>query len=333
MPVFLHPEALFLLLLIPGLYLLRRTGVFKQPAFPLILSDWGGDSFSWKQPLLRCASVLSSGLFTVGFLCLVVALGDPVFIKQERVYTSRGTDILFVIDTSPSMMARDIAGMSRLEAAKQAVHLLVPDADGSGFGLVALASEAALTVPPTTDRDAFFSQLDGLTPGTLGDGTALGAGLTTAAYHLAASAAPKKCIVLITDGENNAGAVHPATAARLAAENGITIYVLGIGTSGSVPIEYVDPVSGKVYTGYLDSHFDTSGLEEIAEIGGGQYFGVETAADLSAALSVAASREQTVQTFYMKSTKESCYDTILLVGVICFAAAWIFRRLYLGELF
>lgn len=330
MPVFQQPLAFLLILLIPLLFLFRKLGIFSSPSFPLILKDWQGNGFKWKAPVRKIASFLSGLLFTLGFVSLVLALGNPVFLYQEKIYTSRGTDIVFVLDTSPSMMARDIAGVSRLDAARQAIGILVPQTEGTGYGLVAMASEAALVVPPTADRDVFFARLASLESGGLGDGTALGAGLSTAVYHLAGAKAPKKCIVLITDGENNSGAIHPETAAQLAKDNDISLYVLGLGTRGSVPLEYVDPATGKVYSGYLDSHFDSSALERMAILGGGRYFGVESSGSLADALATVARQEQTVMSFFLKTREEELYHIFLFAGAIFFCGAWILRRWYLG---
>ena len=330
MPVFQQPWAFLLLLCIPVLYLFRKLGIFSAPSFPLILKDWQGEAFEWKSPVRKFASILSTVIFTLGFLCLVVVLAAPVRLQQEKIYTSRGTDIVFVLDTSPSMMARDIAGMSRLDAARQAIVSLVPQTEGTGYGLVAMASEAALVVPPTMDRNEFFVRLATLESGGLGDGTALGSGLSTAVYHLSGAAAPKKCIVLITDGENNSGAIHPETAAQLAKDNNITLYVLGLGTRGTVPLEYVDPVTGKVYSGYIDSQFDSQSLEQIAAIGGGRYFGVESSGTLAEALATIASGEQTVMSFYLKTKEDALYHYFLLISAVSFILSWMIRRWYLG---
>lgn len=330
MPVFQQPWAFLLILLIPALFILRKLKVFSVPAFPLILKDWQGDAFVWKAPVRKFATVFSGFIFTAGFVCLVVGLAQPVRLQQEKIYTSRGADIVFVLDTSPSMMARDIAGMSRLDAARQAIASLVPQTQGTGYGLVAMASEAALVVPPTMDREEFFTRLAALESGGLGDGTALGAGLSTAVYHLSGAAAPKKCIVLITDGENNGGAIHPDTAAQLAKDNGITLYVLGLGTRGTVPLEYVDPGTGKVYSGYIDSQFDSLSLEQMAARGGGRYFGVESSGELAEALAAVASREQTAMSFYLKTKEDSLYHYFLFASAVSFAVAWLVRRWYLG---
>lgn len=329
--IFQHPYAFLLLLAIPLFFLLRKLGIFSKPAFPVTMADWKGQAFEWKRSMERAAAALSAGLFIAGYICLVVALANPIVVHQEKIYTSRGTDILFVIDTSPSMSAQDIAGTSRLEAAKQAVRRMVPEAAGCYFGLVAMGSDSALVVPPTTDHAVFFDRLDSLSAGTFGDGTAIGEGVSTAVYHLVASAAPKKCIVLVTDGENNAGKIHPETAAHLAKEHKITLYALGIGTRGSVPIEYVDPVTGAVYTGFLDSQFDSSSLEKIAMEADGKYFGVESSGALYSALQTITNREQTVQSFYLKTVEESFYDTMLGVTLVAFALAWLLRRIYMGE--
>ena len=250
MPDFQNPAAFLLLLLIPVLYLLRYAGFFSRMSFLITLSDWNGKYFPWEKKPRNFASMFSRICGCIGFVVTVIALADPVLYRQERVYTSRGTDVMFVIDVSPSMAAKDIGGISRLEAAKHAVTELVNDNIGATFGVVAMGEEASIVIPPTVDKKIFHERLSALSLGNLGDGTAIGTGLATAVFHMASSGAPKKCIVLVTDGENNAGAIHPETAAELAAKNNIIVYTLGVGTTGSVPIEYIDPVTNERYTPY-----------------------------------------------------------------------------------
>jgi|WetSurMetagenome_2_1015567.scaffolds.fasta_scaffold17343_2 Ca-activated chloride channel homolog len=332
MPDFQNPAAFFLLLLIPLLFILRSTGVFTRVSFPVTLSDWNGSSFTWNKNLRRFASVLSVIFASAGFIAAVTAFADPVVSHQEKVYTSRGADILFVLDTSPSMAARDIDGKSRLDAAKQAIRVLAVQNSGVSFGIVAMASEAAVSVPPTADHSAFLKELDGLTVGMLGDGSALGTGLSTAVYHLITSSAPVKCIVLITDGENNAGSIHPDTAAGLAAKNGILLYTLAIGTHGTVPLNYVDPKTGKVYSGYLESDFDPSALHHIAKIAGGRSFEIQSVEDLRIVLDEISRRVGVVQTYYYRTTNKMYYDKLILAAAVLFILAWIIRRIYLQEI-
>lgn len=327
-----NPVAFLLLLPIFSLFVLRKVGVFKRISFPLTLSDWGGKTFAWSGTARHFLSVLADVLCFSGYVLLVGALANPVVHHQEKVYTSRGTDILFVLDTSPSMAAKDIAGMTRLEAAKTGIHTLVNANRGASFGIVAMASEAAAVVPPTSDHDLFLRRLDTLAPGGLGEGSAIGVGLSSAVYHLISSSAPKKCIVLITDGENNAGSIHPETAAKLAADNGITLYTFGIGTRGAVPIEYIDPETGRVRSGYYESDFDSAPLEEIARLASGQYFGVENTAALADALSAISQRETVQQTYYVRTTTDSFWQILLLCGGIALFSAWILKRIFLQEI-
>jgi Ca-activated chloride channel homolog len=331
MPDFQNPAAFLLLLFVPVLYLLRWLGIFSRISLPVTFADWGGRAFEWKSSLRNFASHVSRVLTIAAFALAIAGLADPVVYHQEKVYTSRGADVLFVVDTSPSMAVKDIAGISRLDAARRAIRTLTADNGGFSFGLVAMASEAAVVVPPTTDHDIFLSRLDSLTVGNLGDGSAIGTGLSTAVYHLVSSSAPKKCIVLITDGENNAGSIHPETAAELAGKNNIQLYTLGIGTRGTVPLDYVDPKTGKVYSGYLDSNFDPTVLKQLALSAGGRYYGVQTIGELANALSAIGHDVNVVQTYHLKTSSERYYNRLLLASAVLFVLAWFIRRIYLQE--
>lgn len=331
MPDFQNPAAFLLLLLIPVLFIFRKLGIFTRPCFIVTLSDWKGKSFPWHKPLRNFLAVVSRILGISGFLVTVIAFAEPIFYKQERVYTSRGTDIVFVIDVSPSMAAKDISQGNRLDAAKHCVRELVTSNPGATVGVVAMGEEASITIPPTIDMKVFLERLDSLKIGQLGNGTAIGTGLSTAVFHLTGSAAPKKCVVLVTDGENNAGAIHPETAAELARRNNITLYTLGIGTSGSVPIEYVDPVTGKNYTGYLNTTFDVESLRKIAQIGGGRFFEITSLNDFSLALSMIIKNQSVIQTYHSKTTSYDYYDSLILVAAIMLGLSWAIRRICLGE--
>lgn len=332
---FENPQAFFFLLALPALYILRNLGIFSQISFPLTISDWGGKTFTYKNTIAKIVGFFSQVYAVLGFIALVTALANPIIRHQEKIYTSRGTDILFVLDTSPSMAARDISlaneQVTRLEAAKIGIRTLTSAEKGACYGLVAMASEAACIVPPTNDIELFLKRLSDLNVGEFGEGSAIGIGLSTAIYHLSGSNAPKKCIVLITDGENNAGSIHPETAANLAAENGITLYTFGIGTKGSVPIEYIDPKTGKIHSGFYESDFDKTPLEEISMLANGKYFGIESTAALSSALAEISRREDSVQSFHYRFSDNNCYGFFLFMTVILFFSAWFIRRVMLSE--
>ncbi|MCQ2982910.1 MAG: VWA domain-containing protein [Treponemataceae bacterium] len=329
---FNHPGAFFLLLCFPALFILRKLGVFRRFSFPLILSDWGGSSFEWHRPFFRFASLVSHSILAIGFLSAVISLTDPILIHQQKVYTTRGSDVLFVVDTSPSMAALDIGTGSRLDAAITVISQLATSQNGAFYSLVAMGSEAALIVPPTQDTEHFLNRIHNLHVGELGDGTAIGTGLATGVYHLVKSSAPQKCIILLTDGENNSGAIHPVTAANLAASNDISVYTVALGTQGNVPVEYTDPNTGKVYSGYLDSHFDSSFLSTIAAATGGTSYTVESLPVLYDTLQTVIKKEAVAQSYQLHNTAVSYHRWFLYLAVGCILISWFIRRVYLKEL-
>jgi Ca-activated chloride channel family protein len=167
--------------------------------------------------------------------------------------------------------------------------------------------------------------------GELGDGSALGTGLSLALYHLDKSKAPKKSIVLITDGENNAGNIHPLTAARLCRENNISLYVLGIGTRGIVLVEYVDPISGHVISGQYDSNYDSVSLALIASEAGGKYFEVDSMRLLQQTLSAVERNESVIQSYHIKNEDTRLSYNFIFIAIIFFVIAWVIRRFILRE--
>ncbi|WP_318677578.1 VWA domain-containing protein [Treponema sp.] len=328
---FMNPASFLLLLLIPLLYTFRKIKVFNQISLPLSFSDWNGWVFTWNDKFRKFVSLFAEILCLAGYVAIVIALAEPVVHHQERVYTSRGTDVMFVLDTSPSMAARDINGVTRIEAACSTIDKIVDANPGASYGLVVMGSQAAVVVPVTNDKETLKSRLETITIGLMGEGTAIGTGLSTAVYHMKSTVAKRKCIVLLTDGENNAGEIHPETACGLAIKNGIVLYTVGIGTKGTVPLEYVNPITGKNYSGYLDSNFDSTGLEQIAVAAGGRYYSVETVSAMNMALSSIIKKQDVVQSYYMKTIDEYYYQNVLAVAIVCFILAWIIKRIYLKE--
>ena len=92
---FQNPAAFLLFLLIPLLYLLRYLKIFKQITFSAVLADWNGKAFVWKGRVRRILSVLAKVIIFAGFVITIFAFADPVITRQEKVYTSLGSDIVF----------------------------------------------------------------------------------------------------------------------------------------------------------------------------------------------------------------------------------------------
>ncbi len=331
MIAFENPAAFLWLLLLPILFFLRALKIFVPLTLPLVLGDWHGKYFSWKKNLRYFVSVLVTLLALLAFVFAIIAAAEPVVHHQEKVYSSRGSDILFVLDTSPSMAAQDIGTGNRIQAAKQAIRMLVQNNTGASVGLVEMARDAALVVPPTIDRSLFLNKLDSIVVGELGDGTAIGIGLSCAIFHLESSSAPKKTIVLITDGENNYGAIHPFTAAHLAKEKNISLYILGLGTNDTVPLEYVDPKTGRVYSGFLESHYDSAAVAQIALEANGKFFQIENMSSLIQALDSVSKNEGVVQSYQIKNTDKKYNSVFIFIAGILILIAIFLKRICLQE--
>ena len=326
------PLAFLLLFLIPLHYAFRKTALFKRITFPTVLSDWAGESFKWKHKSHIILSYGAKIFYIVAFCAITIALSDPVKIQKEKIYKSVATEVVFVMDTSPSMAAKDMDGQRRLDAAKNAIASIMESQSGYGFGLVVFGSEAALAIPPTINHEYFKNKIDNIIVGNMGDGSAVGDGLSTAVYHLTTSTAQKKCIILLTDGENNAGKIHPETAAHLASEYGIKLYVLGIGSKGTIPIEYKDPKTGLIKSGYLESNYNSNALRKIAQTGGGKYFEVRTLDELEFSLEAVTSQESANQSFTYKNLERPLYKYFTLAAILLFLLAAFIRLIVLKGL-
>jgi Ca-activated chloride channel family protein len=285
----------------------------------------GGVPFKSRQMggLVRLLKFLEiSGIFLLFF-----GAAGAVTKKTETVLVNRGADIIFVLDVSPSMAALDMDGKNRFTAAKALITDFADKRLSDNIGLAAVGTDAVLLLPPATDREALYSRLDSLRIGELGEGTALGMGLAAAAYHLDKSNAKRKIAVLITDGENNAGAIHPETAASMLREMGITLWIIGIGSAGEVPIDYLDPFTKVRRAGLFDSRFDTESLRRLSLAGGGTFILAPTANSFAAAFSKLDEGEITVQIPRLINHRHSVSIYFLIPAILLVSAVWISRRL------
>jgi len=327
---FNRPEFLLLGFLVPLYYVLRRTGMLARIEFPLTLGDWNGIPFRWSSPVMRGALAASRIAALAGFFCIVAALSSPVRYRQERMFSGNGTGIVFALDVSPSMAARDLGSETRLDTARHFIHSFMEKRTGDTFGLVALGSDAALMVPPTTDHGVFRSRLDSLAIGELGDGTALGLGLAVAAAHLVTRDERRSCVILLTDGENNAGEINPKTAAGIYPDNNIRLFVVGIGTRGQVPIEYTDPATGKQYSGVLDSDYNEAALRSIAERGGGTYIQAGSRGALESVFAEIGVSVPSSASSWTRTVEEPLERPVIIAALGLLALVWFLRRIVMG---
>ena len=206
----------------------------------------------------------------------VVALARPRSGARAENVTSEGINIVVTIDLSSSMLAQDFQPQNRMEVSKQMVKRFILQRKADRIGIVAFAAEALTQVPLTTDYPVVLAAVDNLAAGQLEDGTAIGTAIVTAANRLRDAPGRSRVMVLLTDGENNRGAVDPRTAAKAAAAFNIRIYTIGVGTVGMAPV----PVGMGVFGLRFENRpvkIDEPLLTEVSATTGGRYFRAQDA--------------------------------------------------------
>jgi len=297
----------------------------KNPFVALIpLGAPGGIPFKTSQigVLVKLLKFLEiSGIFMLFF-----SAAGPYVNTARTVWLSRGADIIFILDISPSMAALDMEGKNRFNAARSLIYDFSDNRPSDSIGLVAVGEDAALLVPPTADREALHMRLEQLKIGELGDGTALGMGIAIAAYHLEKSDAKRKIAVLITDGENNAGAIHPDTAAGVLRDMGVSFWVIAAGSAGEVPIDYIDPYTRIRRTGVFDSRFDAESLRNLSVYGGGTFISAPSYDSFSSAFAQMNEAEITVLRSRIIHQKRPLSFHFLLSAVLLLTVVRFARR-------
>ena len=219
-------------------------------------------------------------LRAVMLLFLIAALARPSSVSSDKEYQTNGVDIMIALDISGSMLAEDFQPENRIFVAKQEAAKFIQGRENDRIGLVVFSKKAFTQCPLTLDYRILIELLSEIRVGMIADGTAIGMGIATAVNRLRDSNAKSKVIILITDGENNAGNIDPITAAELAKSFGIKIYAIGVGKGGMVPFPVDDPLFGKRYV-QANVEIDETTLKRIADITGGLFFRARDTAALS----------------------------------------------------
>jgi Ca-activated chloride channel family protein len=207
---------------------------------------------------------------------LIIALAQPRLTKSETKVTASGVDIAVALDMSGSMTSEDFEvgreRLSRLAMAKEVLKKFIEKRPTDRIGIVAFATQAYIACPLTLDHEFLLQNLDRLELGTIDDSrTAIGSALSTAINRLRELKSKSKIVILMTDGQNNAGKVAPLTVAEAAKTLGVKVYTIGVGMRGMAPMpQYV----GGRKIGYqmqpVDIDEDT--LQKIASMTGGKYY-------------------------------------------------------------
>lgn len=265
---FESPHILWLLILVPlliGGYLWaarlyrRRLARFGEPETVRTLMP-DASPLRVRNKFILCLAAL--GL-------LVVALARPQFGSKLREVTRQGIEIMLAVDVSNSMLAKDFEP-NRLERTKFAINRLLEGLRQDRVGLVAFAGDAYVQLPITADYVTARNFAAQLSPTMVSrQGTAIGAAIDLAASSFSSGSEGSRVLIVISDGENHED--DALAAAKRAAEQGIKIYTIGIGTPEGAPIQIGGEFLKDDQGNMVVSKLDEPSLEEIALSTGGAY--------------------------------------------------------------
>ena len=276
---FAHPYLLLLLLLLPILAWLQgkrgQNSAFLYSSVQLV-KPLSGLTRSRAGRILLMLRWVALTLF-------IIALAQPRFIKGESSSRASGIDIVVAVDLSGSMAAEDFEierkRVNRLTIAKDVLQKFIDHRPADRIGLVAFAGRAYIASPLTLDHDFLRQNLDRLYLGMIEDRTAIGSALTSALNRLRDLKSKSKIVILMTDGQNNAGTVPPLTAAEVAQTMKVKVYTIGVGTRGTAPMPYVNVFGQKEYQ-QVAVDIDEETLTKMADRTGGKYFRADNSDNL-----------------------------------------------------
>ena len=266
---FAHPQYLWLLLAVPAMILLyalaarsrrKRIARFGNP-----------DTVAELMPDVSTGRRrLKFALFAAAVALAVLAAARPQLGSKLRESKSKGVEMMLVVDVSNSMLAEDFAP-NRLERTKYAINKLLDEMkQQERVGLIVFAGEPKVQLPITSDFRMAKAFAKRISPDLVEEqGTAVGKALSLATMSFSSESERSRAVILITDGENHED--DAVAAARRAAEQGVRIYTIGIGTPEGAPIEiggeFVKDEDGTMVVSKLNEQM----LEEIAAITDGAY--------------------------------------------------------------
>ncbi len=237
--------------------------------------------FATPTTLFRMVPGVSTARVLVQFLLVrhglglvVLAMAGPQYGTRSEEVKSEGIDVVVAIDVSNSMACEDLKP-NRMEAARRAMAQLIDRMQGDRLGMVVFAGEAYVQLPITTDRSAAKLFLNSVGMGTVGlQGTAIGSAIALAQRSFGDDATESRVIIVITDGENHEDDAEGA--ARDAANAGIIVHTVGMGTpqGGPIPVRQNGKLAGfrKDNSGStVVTRLDEAMLRGIATVGNGTY--------------------------------------------------------------
>ena len=317
--IWVHPEWLWALLLLPLLVLLyirynkRHQAKLSLSAYRLLPKGSG-----WRSHL----RALPFALELLALASMILALARPQDSSHWEERSIQGIDLVLAMDLSGSMQALDLKP-NRFEAARDVANEMIAARPNDNIGLVVFAGESFTLCPLTVDHDVILQMLDATEIGQLEDGTAIGLGLATAINTLRGSDNKSKVIILLTDGSNNAGDITPSMAAELAQQYGIRIYTVAAGTNGVAKFP-IQTASGIEYV-EADVQIDEGTLRHIAQQTGGKYYRATDETKLHEIYKEIDSLEKSRLTSRSVSAYEERYMLFTLLAIVLLGAAFLLR--------
>ena len=208
-------------------------------------------------------------LFSIGFFFFVIGLSRPQIGAKLKEHETKGAEIMIVLDVSNSMLAEDYSP-NRLERAKLAISRLVDKLREDRIGLIVFAGNSFVQLPITTDYVSAKMFLNSISTDSVPvQGTAIGDAINTAMRSFSAQSEKSRAIIVITDGENHED--DPIAAAKQAAELGVRVFTIGVGSPEGKPIpmdgELLKDKDGEIVVTRLDEKV----LQDVAQAGNGVY--------------------------------------------------------------
>ena len=311
-----YPWAL-LLLIVPLLVLIikmfgpaSKARTFNYPLVHLNLN----------QTSIRAllTGILPTFLYTAVMALLIVALARPVKVDRTQIPPTEGIDIILLMDASASMQQKDFEP-NRFVASQLTAKRFVEKRPTDRIGLVVFAKQAMLQAPLTLDHDALQAYISAMYLGMIeANYTAIGDALGVAANHLKDSKAKSKIIILLTDGDSNAGTIDPVMAAKAAATYGIRVYTIG---AASAP--------GQTMYSSQEDEINEGLLLEIAQATGGQFYRAQNAQQLSEIYNTLNELEKTKFTPQVTLHMQDAFMPFVWIALILLLGAVILEKLLL----
>ena len=263
-------------------------------------------------------------LRTAALALLVIAIARPRSSSQVEKVDTEGIDIVFAMDVSTSMLARDFTP-DRLSAAKDIAIEFIASRPSDRMGIVVFAGESYTQCPLTTDRATLINLMKDVQTDLIEDGTAIGNGLATAVARMKDSDAKSRVVILLTDGVNNMGEIDPSMATEIAKTYGIRVYTIGVGANGTAPYPVQTPWGIELQN--IPVEIDEPLLRSISEGTGGRYFRATDNTKLAEIYAEIGRMEKTRTTVDSFPVYKDLFTNYALAALICLLLEILLRAL------